>query len=233
MKIHETRSLGIKAWSPEDRPREKLQARGTAAVTEAELIAILLGSGTPTATAVDLARHVMHIANDSLDRLARMTFTDLIKIKGIGEARAITIMAAFELGRRRKNYPEQEQVRVTGSADAFEVLQRDLMDLPHEEFWVLLLNKANILIKKQRVSMGGVSTTIADPKIIFKLALDELATTIIVAHNHPSGSPSPSHTDLELTRKLKYAADMLEINLLDHIIIAGRRYYSFSDEGKL
>jgi DNA repair protein RadC len=233
MKIHETRSLRIKSWSPEDRPREKLQLKGSADVTEAELLAILLGSGTPAATALDLAKELLRMANHNLDRLARMTYKDLIRIKGIGAARAITILAAFELGRRRKEVPEENQVRVTTSSDAFDVLCKDMMDLPHEEFWILLMNKANILIKKQRVSIGGVSTTIADPKIIFKFALEELASTIIVAHNHPSGNPTPSYSDFELTRKLKHSADMLEINLLDHIIIAGRGFYSFSDEGKL
>jgi DNA repair protein RadC len=158
---------------------------------------------------------------------------DLTRIKGIGEARAITIVAALELGRRRKNLEQESKPKITGSKDAFELLKADLMDLPHEEFWVILLNRANRVTRKHQVSQGGVAGTVADPKIIFKTALEELASGIILAHNHPSGNLTASQADLELTRKLKEGGKLLEIQVLDHLIIAGQKYFSFADEGML
>ena len=233
MEINESRKLNIKNWSPEDRPREKLVMKGTGALSDAELIAILIGTGTTKITAGELARQMLQHVNNDLHSLARLTVKDLMKIKGIGEAKAITIVAALELGRRRKELEPEAKPKIASSKDAFELLRGDLMDLPKEEFWVLLLNRANRVIAKRRISEGGVSGTVADPKIIFKLALEELASGVIVAHNHPSGNLSASQQDIDLTRKLKEGGKLLEIQLLDHIIVAGTRYYSFADNGQV
>lgn len=225
--------LNIKNWAAEDRPREKLLLKGTAALTDAELIAILLGTGTASTSAVDLAKNILQAVNNNLDDLARLSVKDLMKIKGIGQAKAISIISALELGRRRKEAGVAEKPRVTTSAEAYALLKGNLMDKPHEEFWVLLLNRANRLIKIQQVSMGGLHGTVADPKIIFKTALEELASAIIIAHNHPSGNLAPSQQDVDLTKKLKESARLLDITLADHLIIAGKDYYSFADDGML
>jgi DNA repair protein RadC len=231
VKIEDSKPLNIREWSPEDRPREKLLLKGTSALSEAELVAILIGSGTTKTSAVELAKKVLILSNNNLNELARLGVKDLMKIKGIGEAKAITIVAALELGRRRKAQDMEEKPKISSSKDAFDLIQGDLMDLPHEEFWVLLLNRMHQVVKKKRVSEGGVSGTVADPKIIYKLALEDLASGVIVAHNHPSGNLKPSQSDIDLTRKLKEAGRMLEIQLLDHLIIANRNYFSFADEG--
>jgi len=196
-------------------------------------VAILIGSGTPKMSAVELSKKILQQGNNNLNELARLSVKDLMKIKGIGEAKAITIVAALELGRRRKEQDPEEKPKITSSEDAFDLLKGDMMDLPKEEFWVLLMNRANRVIKKKRVSEGGVSGTVADPKIIYKLALEELASGIIVAHNHPSGNLQASQSDMDLTRKLKEAGKFLEIQLLDHIIIASQKYLSFADEGMI
>lgn len=231
MKIEDSKPLNIREWSPEDRPREKLLLKGTSALSEAELVAILIGSGTTKTSAVELAKKVLQLSKNNLNELARMGVKDLTKIKGIGEAKAITIVAALELGRRRKAQDVEEKPKISSSKDAFDLIQGDLMDLPHEEFWVLLLNRMNQVVKKKRISEGGVTGTVADPKIIYKLALEDLATGVIVAHNHPSGNLKPSQSDIDLTRKLKEAGKFLEVQLLDHLIIANRNYFSFADEG--
>jgi DNA repair protein RadC len=233
MKVEDARSLPIKRWSPEDRPREKLLLKGTSALSHAELMAILIGSGTNTLSAVEVARQVLLGVENNLHELARLSVNDLMKVKGIGLARAVTIIAALELGRRRKDSDAEEKPRISGSNDAFQHVKSDLMDLPHEEFWVILLNRANRIIKKKRVSEGGVSGTVADPKIIFKLALEELASGMIVVHNHPSGNLTASQSDIDLTRKLKEAGKFLEVQLLDHLIIAGQKYFSFADEAMI
>lgn len=233
MKIDDSIPLNIKSWSPEDRPREKLLLKGTSALSDAELVAILIGSGTPKLSAVELSKKILLQSNNSLNELARLSVKELMKIKGIGEAKAITIVAALELGRRRKEQDPGEKPKITSSKDAFDQLKGDMMDLPNEEFWVLLLNRANRVTKKKRVSEGGVSGTVADPKIIYKMALEELASGIIVAHNHPSGNLQASQSDLDLTKKLKEAGKFLEIQLLDHIIIANQKYLSFADEGMM
>ena len=233
MKIDDSKPLNIKSWSPEDRPREKLLLKGTSSLSDAELIGILIGSGTPSLSAVDVAKKILQSVDNNLNELARLSVKDLMKAKGIGEAKAITIIAALELGRRRNDLEPNEKLKITSSKDAFELLKGDFMDLPHEEFWVLLVNRANRVVKKKRVSEGGVSGTVADPKIIFKLALEELATGVIVAHNHPSGNLMASQSDIDLTKKLKEAGKVMEIQLLDHIIVAGNKYLSFADEGML
>lgn len=231
MKIEDSRPMNIKSWSPEDRPREKLLLKGTSALSDAELIAILLGSGTAKLSAVDVAKKVLAHVDHNLDNLAKLSVKELMKAKGIGEAKAISIVAAMELGRRRKEQSPEEKPKLESSLAVFNMIKADLQDLTHEEFWVLLLNRSNRFIKKKRVSEGGVSGTVADPKIIFKLALDELASGIILAHNHPSKNLKPSDSDLNLTKKLKEAGKLLEIAVLDHIIVAGHQYFSFTDEG--
>ena len=233
LKIDESKPLTIKGWSPEDRPREKLLLKGTSALSDAELIAILIGSGTANLSAVDVSKKALQQAGNNLHELAKLSVKDLMKVKGIGEAKAITIVAALELGRRRRAADTDEKPRISSSKEAFDQLAGDLMDLPHEEFWVLLLNRAHRVIKKKRISEGGVSGTVADPKIIFKMALEELASGVIVAHNHPSGNLSASQSDIDLTRKLKEAGKFLEIQLLDHVIICGQKYFSFADEGMI
>jgi DNA repair protein RadC len=233
MNIDDSAPLNIKSWSPEDRPREKLLLKGTSALSDAELVAILIGSGTPKMSAVELSKKILLQGKNNLNELARLSVKDLMKIKGIGEAKAITIVAALELGRRRKEQDPEEKPKITSSKDAFDLLKGEMMDLPNEEFWVLLVNRANRVIKKKRVSEGGVSGTVADPKIIYKMALEELASGIIVAHNHPSGNLQASQSDIDLTKKLKEAGKFLEIQLLDHIIIANQKYLSFADEGMI
>ena len=228
-----TKPLGIKSWAAEDRPREKLLLKGKSTLSDAELIALLIGSGTGSLSAVEVAKLVLQSVGNNLHDLARLSVKELMKVKGIGEAKAVAIVAAMELGRRRKEFEVVEKPKVSGSKEAFEMVKRDLLDLEHEEFWVLLFNRANRLIKKKRVSEGGVSGTVADPKIIYKLALEELASGIIVVHNHPSGNLTASQSDIKLTTKLKEAGQVLEIQLLDHLIVAGQKYFSFADEGIL
>ncbi|MBL7857691.1 MAG: DNA repair protein RadC [Cyclobacteriaceae bacterium] len=225
--------LSIKSWSPEDRPREKLLLKGKSALSDAELIAILLGTGSKTMSAVDLAKKVLQNTGNNLHDLARLSVKELMKTKGIGEAKAITIVAALELGRRRKELDTDEKPKISSSKDVYEYLKSDLLDLPHEEFWVLLLNRANRVIRENQISQGGVTGTVADPKIIFKMALEELASGIILAHNHPSGNLTASQADIDLTKKLKESGKLLEIQVLDHLILAGQKYFSFADEGIL
>ena len=229
--IEEARPLQIRNWSPQDRPREKLMLKGTASLSDAELLAILLSTGTATMTAVDLAKKILQQSNNSLHQLANLSIKDLIKIRGIGEAKALTIIAALELGRRRKGSDAEEKVKITSSRDAYNVIQPHLIDLPHEAFWVILVNRANRVIRSQLVSQGGVAGTVADPKIIFNCALQHFASGIIVAHNHPSGNLNPSQADIDLTKKLKEGGRLLEIQVLDHLIVAGQKYFSFADEG--
>jgi DNA repair protein RadC len=233
--MHESleKSLTIKEWAAEDRPREKLLLKGKAALSDAELLAILLGSGTASLSAVEVAKKVLLATANNLDELAKLNVKDLMKIKGIGEARAITIMAALELGRRRKELSPEDRPRIVSSQDAYNLLSGDLMDQPHEEFWVILTNRAQRVIKKLKISSGGVAGTVADPKIIFKAALEELASGIILVHNHPSGNLTASAADIQLTTKLKEGARLLEMQVLDHVIIAGKKYLSFTDEGLL
>ncbi len=223
----------IKNWSPEDKPREKLKLKGKSALSDAELISLLLGTGTKSASTIELGKRVLHHANNSLHQLGRMTVNDLLKVNGIGEAKAMTIVAALEVGRRRKEYDPEEKPRINRSIDAYEILKSNLMDIPHEEFWIILLNRANRVLKKYQVSQGGVAGTVADPKIIFKTALEELASGIILAHNHPSGNLNASQADIDLTKKIIAGAKLLEMQVLDHIILAGQKYFSFADEGMI
>lgn len=226
-------SLIIKSWAEGDRPREKLLLKGKAVLSDAELIAILIGSGTPKLTAVDVAKSVLAAVHNDLNGLARLSVAELQKHKGIGVAKAIAIVSALELGRRRKESGAAIKTRITSSQDIFDYIKPHLLDLPHEEFWIILLNRANEVIRKMPVSSGGVAGTVADPKIIFKQALDHLASAIILVHNHPSGNIKPSTADVALTRNMKQAGAWLDLPILDHVIFGQTRYYSFADEGAL
>ena len=225
--------LSIKNWQNDDRPREKLLLKGRQALSNAELIAILIGSGNTKESAVELAQRIMQSVDNNLINLSRLRINDLMKFKGIGEAKAITIVGAMELGRRRREEEVKEKKKISSSKDVFEVFQPNLADSPFEEFWILLVNRANKIIGKYQISQGGVSGTIADPKRIFHLALENLASGIILCHNHPSGNIQPSQPDIKLTKKIKEGSLLLEINLLDHIIIGDENYYSFADNGMM
>lgn len=223
----------ILAWAEEDRPREKMILKGMSSLSDAELIAILLGSGTTNLSAVDLAKKIMLDCNHNLNELAKRGIKDLQKFKGIGEAKAVTLVSALELGRRRKETQVFVKPQVKSSEDVFHYMRADLMDLAYEEFWILLMNRANKIERKIRISAGGVSGTIADPKVIFKHALENLASSLILVHNHPSGNIKPSDADIILTKKMCEAGRFLEIPVLDHVIICQQNWYSFADEGKI
>jgi len=224
---------GIKSWAEEDRPREKLLAQGRTALTDAELVAILIGSGTLKLSAVDVAKRMLLGVGHDLNALARESVKQLCRHPGIGEAKAITVVAALELGRRRRESETAPRTTITCSRDIYQLIRPHLMDLPHEEFWVILLNRANVVMRKTAISRGGVAGTVADPKMIFKEALEQLASGIILVHNHPSGNRNPSAADIQLTKKLKEAGGFLDLPILDHLIFADQGYYSFADEGML
>jgi DNA repair protein RadC len=221
----------ILSWAEEDRPREKLLLKGKAALSDAELIAILIGSGSRELSAVDLSKLILQSVNNNLNELAKLSINDLMKFKGIGEAKAISIAAALELGRRRKESETLKKPKITSSADVYEAIRPYLMDLQHEQFWVLLLNRANEVIRPQQISIGGVSGTVADPKMIFKAAIEHLASSIILVHNHPSGNLTPSQADKDLTKKVKEGGRTLDIPVLDHLIFSDNGHFSFADEG--
>jgi DNA repair protein RadC len=223
--------LSIKNWSADDRPREKMLQRGPAALTDAELLAILISSGTKERSAIDLARDILGQAHNHLNELGKLSITELQKTKGIGEARAITIAAALEIGNRRQTNKALERPTLKSSADAAEIVIPLMRDLNHEVFYVLYLNQANRLIRSEEISSGGMTGTVADIRIILKNALLYNANQMIIAHNHPSGNLQPSTADKELTRKLKEAASFMDIKLLDHLIVAGVSFLSLSDEG--
>lgn len=225
--------ITIKTWAEEDQPREKLAAQGRRALSDAELIAILIGSGSTTESAVDLSKRILNSCKNDLNALAKLSIQDLSKFKGIGEAKAISIIAALELGRRRKDIDFVETESITCSRDIYNLLAPYFIDIPHEEFWILLLNKANKVLEKTLISKGGLASTIADPKIIFKAALNHQAANVILAHNHPSGNLKPSNADISLTKKLIEGAKLLDLAILDHIIFTDKGYFSFADEGLL
>ncbi|MEA3445292.1 MAG: DNA repair protein RadC [Bacteroidota bacterium] len=227
------KKLSIKQWAVEDRPREKFISKGINSLSDAELIAILIGSGSRNESAVELAKRILGSAGNNLHELGKFSVLELKKQKGIGEAKAITIIAALELGRRRKITDIINREKISTSKNAAEIFQAILSDLPHEEFWVLLLNRANKVIDKQRISQGGVAGTVIDPRIVMKLAIEKLASSIILCHNHPSGTCLPSENDNKITRVMKKAGEILEIPIIDHIIICDKSYYSFADEGNI
>lgn len=223
--------LSIKNWSEEDQPREKLMAQGRQILSDAELIAILIGSGNREESAIELCKRILNESQNNLNELAKLTVSDLTKFKGIGEAKAISIVAALELGRRRKSEEILEKVQVSSSNQVYEYIKSVLTDLPHEEFWIVILNRANKIIGKQLIGRGGVSQTTADVKVIFKKSIDKLASAIILAHNHPSGNLKPSPSDISLTKKVVEGANLLDLKVLDHLIIGDGNYLSFADEG--
>lgn len=227
--MSELNNLSIKQWAMEDRPREKLLAKGIAALTDAELIAILIGSGTRDETAVDIAKRILGSVENDLNELGKKQVTDLKKIKGIGEAKAITIIASLELGRRRKLATLKDKTQITSSSDIYNLFQPVIAELPHEEFWAVYLNRSNKIIEKTKLSQGGVAGTVIDIKLVLKNALQLLASSIIVCHNHPSGNLQPSQADKDITTKLAKAANLLDIKVLDHIIVVEDNYYSFAD----
>lgn len=224
---------GIKGWSDEDKPREKMMIKGKAALSDVELLAILLRSGTRSLTAVDVARQLLNKADNNLVNLSKFTLSDLTKIPGVGATKGLTIIAALELGMRRRVQAMPNHKDITSSRDAFELLYPQVADSSYEQFWVLYLNKANRKISIQCVSEGGLDSTVVDPKRIFKLGLEENAANIILCHNHPSGRLFPSDSDIRLTQKIKSAGEFLDIKVLDHLIVGDEKYYSFADEGKL
>lgn len=226
---------GIRSWAEEDRPREKLMMKGKHNLSESELLAILLRTGTREQTAVDIAMSLLRHADHDLNVLGKFSVNELVAlgIRGIGITKAITIVAALELGRRRQLSVTKEKSRISCSRDAFEILHPHMSDFRHEEFWILLLNRANKVVATERISEGGLTGTIADPRRIFNAALKANATSIILSHNHPSGSIQPSTADIQLTRKMSEAGKFLEISVFDHLIIGDGKYYSFADEGML
>lgn len=223
----------IKEWAVEDRPREKLLIQGTRSLSEAELIAILIGSGNSRESAVELARRILGAVNNDLATLSKKDAAFLLKFNGIGEAKAVNIMAALELGRRRKEQAASVKTTILNSRDAANYFRPLLEDLPHEEFWVLLLNRSNTVIDKFMVSQGGVTGTVIDVRLILKTALEKLACSIILCHNHPSGNIQASEADKKVTQKIKEAAQLMEIAVIDHVIIAHDQYLSFADEALL
>ena len=226
-------NLNIKSWAEEDRPREKLILKGKNALSDAELVAILISSGNRNESAVELSKNILYHINNDLNKLGKLSINDLTKFNGIGEAKAISIIAALELGRRRKNSSKENRETIKSSKNAYQAIESILSDLPHEEFWVIYLNKKNEILKKENISKGGVTSTVADTKIIFKHAIELLATGVILCHNHPSGSVNPSQADISLTKKLKEIGSLMETPVLDHIIVGEKNYFSFADNSLL
>ncbi len=223
----------ISDWAEDDKPREKLMNKGKAVLSDAELIAILIGSGSRNESAVSLSQRILASVQFNLNDLGKLSLTQLLQFKGIGEAKAVTILAALELGRRRKSEEIIEIRKISSSKTVFEIMQPHLGDLSHEEFWVIYLNNANKILTKKQISKGGLTETTVDIRLIFKEALEQNATGIILTHNHPSGNTNPSEEDFIITKKIKLAGEQLQIKTLDHLIITQKSYYSFIDNGKL
>lgn len=226
-------SFSIKNWSEDDRPREKLLNKGRSALTDAELIAILIGSGNRDESAVGLSKRILASTENNLTQLGKHSIKELTQFKGIGEAKAVTIAAALELGRRRSSSEALHRKHISSSATVFELLQPIIGDLMHEEFWIVYLNNANNVLQKQQLSKGGITGTLVDNRLVLKTALELGAVSLVLAHNHPSGTLKPSQADIQVTEKLKTAATSLDIKILDHLIITEKAYYSFADAGIL
>ena len=231
--MSESGHIAIKSWAEADRPREKLLLNGRRHLTNAELTAILIGSGSRNETAVELSKRILTAFNNDLNAFGKVSIQELSKFKGIGEAKAMTIVAALELGRRRSETRVEEVLKITQAQDIYKYLLPIYSDLDHEEFWIVLLNRANHVLSKHLVSRGGRTGTIADPKIIFKVALEHNAASLILSHNHPSGQLKPSEADISITKKLVEAGKLLELMILDHLIVTNTGYYSFADEGRI
>jgi DNA repair protein RadC len=227
----ENSHFSIKDWSLSDRPREKLLHKGSASLSDAELIAILIGSGTRKMSAVELSRIIVNDAQNSLNSLGKKSLKELMRYKGIGEAKAITIAAAMELGKRRSMEMPVELPKIKSSDDAFRIMQPVLGELPHEEFWVMLLDNSHKVLEKKNISIGGITGTLVDTRLVFKKAIEAGAVAMVLAHNHPSGNLKPSMQDKALTMKLIEAGKLLDIKILDHLIITQQGFYSFADEG--
>ncbi|XLS30183.1 DNA repair protein RadC [Flavobacteriaceae bacterium M23B6Z8] len=223
----------IKNWSEADRPREKLLNKGCHVLSDSELLAILLGSGSKSESAVDLAKRILFSTDNNLNTLGKLSIENLKTFKGIGEAKAVTITAALELGRRRRSEETPDKIRINSSTGAFEFLQPIIGELPHEEFWIIYLNNSNKVLKFFQVSKGGITGTLVDVRIVLKKALEAGATSLILAHNHPSGALRPSESDKKLTYKLRTACESLDIKILDHLIVTEKAYFSFADESLL
>lgn len=225
--------FSIKHWSEDDQPREKLLYKGKSILSDAELLAILIGSGSRNESAVDLSKRILQQNNNQLHQLQKQTIQQLMQFRGIGEAKAVSIVAALELAKRLQLSETKELTKIGSSANVCSLMQPVIGDLPHEEFWVLLLNNSNKVIYKLRLSKGGLTQTVVDIRLIFKTALEHLATALIIVHNHPSGQLSPSVADKDITQKIKLAGNSLDIRLLDHLIVTRSDYFSFADEGIL
>jgi len=227
----EQHNFPITNWSEDDKPREKLMLKGKSVLSDAELIAILIGSGSRSESAVELSKRILKSVDNNLNALGKLSIGQLMLFKGIGEAKAISIIAAMELGRRRRTEDAVELTKVTSSKVIFEIMQPIIGELPHEEFWIIYLNNSNKILAKSQLSKGGITGTLVDVRIVFKSALEMGATSLILCHNHPSGTLVPSDADKHITKKLKIAGDSLEIKVLDHLIITETNYFSFVDEG--
>ncbi|WP_412561529.1 RadC family protein [Winogradskyella sp. MIT101101] len=226
-------SFSIKNWSQDDQPREKLRDKGKAVLSDAELVAILIGSGSREESAVDLCKRILASVDHNLNALGKLSIKQLMQFKGIGEAKAITIAAALELGRRRRIEDTVNEDKIESSRSVFDIMQPMLGELPHEEFWILYLNNSNKVIQKNQLSKGGITGTLVDVRLVLKNALEVGATALILCHNHPSGTLKPSNADRDITQKLKTAAQSLDIKVLDHLIVTEKAYFSFADEGIL
>ena len=226
-------SFSIKNWSQDDQPREKLLNKGKAALSDAELVAILIGSGNKAESAVELSKRILASVENNLSELGKLSIKQLMEFKGIGEAKAITIAAALELGRRRRGEEALEKKKITSSNSVFELMQPVIGELQHEEFWIIYLNNSNKVIQKNQLSKGGITGTLVDVRLVLKNALEVGATGLILVHNHPSGTLKPSEADKQITYKLKTAAESLDIKVLDHLIITENAYFSFADDGIL
>ena len=227
------KNLSIKSWALDDRPREKLLAKGKANLSDAELIAILLGSGNREESAVALSKRILQSVNGNFNELAKLSVEQLMQFKGIGEAKAISIITALEIGKRRQFEQTIVKPKITSSKDVFNLMQPVIGELQHEEFWVLYLNNSNKVLAKDQSSKGGLTATLVDIRLLYKRALEMTSVAIVVCHNHPSGKLKPSHADKQLTQKIKQAGATLDIKLLDHLIITEKAYFSFADEGEL
>jgi len=225
--------MSIKSLAEDDRPREKFLLKGKASVSDSELLAIIMGSGNREESAVELARRILNSVENNWHRLSQLSIKDLMKFKGIGEAKAISIATALEIGNRKSQQEVLERQQISSSKDVFEVLQPHLSDLSTEEFWAIFLNHQNKILYKTCLFRGGIANSVADVRVIFKTALEHFSTRIIVAHNHPAGSLKPSQEDISITNKINEAGNLLDIELLDHIIIAQNKFYSFKEEGIL
>jgi len=227
------KKLTIKSWALDDRPREKLIAKGKKSLSDAELIAILIGSGNREESAVALAKRILQFTENNLNKLAKLSLEELTQFKGIGEAKAIAIITALEIGKRRHFETNNKTPKITSSKDVFNLIRPIIGDLQHEEFWVLYLNNSNKVLTKHQISKGGLTATLVDTRILFKRALELNTVGIILCHNHPSGKLTPSTSDIQLTKKIKEAGITLDIKVLDHLIITEKTYFSFADEGIL